>query len=92
VIWAIRRAWRRWRYHLYLQSSTWWRIRMAVMIRDHFWCRHCNAATARQVHHLTYAHIFHEAAHLGDLIAVCIRCHAILTKEQGYDRHSQRAY
>jgi 5-methylcytosine-specific restriction endonuclease McrA len=72
VMWVLRRA----RYHAYLRTSDWWSIRTAVMIRDKFRCRYCGRP-AWEVHHVSYAHIFHEREHLDDLLAVCRGCHSL---------------
>jgi len=64
-------------YTLYLNSDQWKKKRQLVLQRDNNYCQSCLANKAVQVHHLTYKHVFNEP--LFDLIAVCNRCHDIIT-------------
>jgi 5-methylcytosine-specific restriction endonuclease McrA len=81
-------------YRIYLQSAQWQRLRNAVIARSvagdpnanvHLGkCEVCGYRPWRtgvlQVHHLTYANLYHE--HLTDLQLVCPNCHKKLTAEQ----------
>lgn len=60
-------------YKAYLRSPKWKRKRKRVLKRANYICEKCHKEKAWQVHHLTYAHIFHER--LKELIALCERCH-----------------
>jgi 5-methylcytosine-specific restriction endonuclease McrA len=60
-------------YQDYLASNEWQEKRLEVLERDDFTCQHCGIE-ATEVHHLTYARIFHEA--LDDLVSLCRDCHA----------------
>jgi 5-methylcytosine-specific restriction endonuclease McrA len=60
-------------YQRYLRSFNWRMIRQQVLFRDHYQCCDCHSRLNLQVHHLTYAHLYHEQ--LDDLITLCRRCH-----------------
>jgi 5-methylcytosine-specific restriction endonuclease McrA len=81
-----RRAEWRAQYNAYLQSPEWRAKRLLVLKRDKYVCQGCLASQATQVHHLSYAHVFHEP--LFDLVSVCDDCHAALFLLLGWcDRH-----
>ena len=61
------------RYAQYLLTPAWRAKREQVLMRDHFQCQGCRAATATQVHHLTYDHICDEL--LFELVSLCKSCH-----------------
>jgi hypothetical protein len=72
------------RYDNYLCSEEWARKRGLVLARDGNRCQArldgCSMF-ARQVHHLTYRHVFNEP--LFDLVAVCESCHDQLHPPDG---------
>lgn len=61
------------RYLAYLQSPEWKDIRALVLDRSGGRCEGCAKRRARDVHHLSYAHLYDEF--LFELVAVCRRCH-----------------
>ena len=69
------------KYHAYLNSRKWKRLRAKVLKRDHYRCTRCGYPKRLQVHHLTYDRIFHER--LSDLVTLCARCHM---REHGIDK------
>ena len=75
------------KYHRYLQSEKWNLIRKAVIRRDGGLCRICGGKEqVMQVHHLSYAHVFHEERNLDTLILCCESCHRREHKAQREDR------
>ena len=66
------------KYDEYLESDEWKGRRARVLRRAGHTCEACGVATATQVHHLTYEHLFREP--LFDLRAVCVPCHEYLTE------------
>lgn len=77
-------------YAAYLTSPIWKAKRDKVLKRARGICEGCLEATATEVHHLTYNHIFDEL--LFELVAVCESCHAKCHPEKlnpidGYDEH-----
>ncbi len=68
---------RRQEYRAYLQTPAWMNRRNAVMQRANGRCESCGIATATEVHHKTYEHIFNEP--LFDLVAICRSCHEKIT-------------
>lgn len=63
-----------WReYTDYLKSEAWAKRRAAVLKRANGRCEGCLEKPATQVHHLSYAHVFHEF--LFELVAICDECH-----------------
>lgn len=64
---------RREEYAQYLLTDEWRDKRQRVLERDRHVCQACLQNRATQVHHTTYAHIFHEP--LFELISVCVPCH-----------------
>lgn len=67
------RAERREEYAEYLRSPRWKEIRDRVLQRAGHRCEGCGDAAAREVHHLTYEHVFGEF--LFELVALCPSCH-----------------
>ena len=69
-------------YDEYLASAAWARKRQLVLDRDGWQCQSQASPScrgdARQVHHLSYAHL--RAEPLWELVAVCIPCHEALTE------------
>jgi hypothetical protein len=61
------------RYQAYLKTPDWRRIRDQVIERAGGLCEGCREATATEVHHLTYRHVF--AEFLFELVALCRDCH-----------------
>ena len=61
-------------YHKYLASREWSVKREAIKRRSKGMCERCDLFPMRDVHHLTYEHIYHEP--LEDLQAICRPCHA----------------
>jgi hypothetical protein len=60
-------------YNEYLKSPEWqWRRKM-VMDREAGLCQGCRTVRAKDVHHLTYAHVGDEP--LYELVALCGECH-----------------
>lgn len=64
-------------YAEYLRSPQWASKRERVLERDGRTCQACLVRDAREVHHLTYKHVFNEP--LFELISVCKVCHAAIT-------------
>jgi 5-methylcytosine-specific restriction endonuclease McrA len=67
------------KYRLYLtQSPRWKKVRYAKLIESEFRCERCERSYDQgirlEVHHKTYARVFHEA--LEDLEVLCNECHA----------------
>lgn len=60
-------------YQAYLASTRWAAKREAVMRRCGGVCEGCGEATATEVHHLSYDHVYDEF--LWELVAVCAECH-----------------
>ena len=60
-------------YREYLDGPLWRERRDLVMERAGQTCEGCRKHRAENVHHLTYAHIYHEF--LFELVALCRDCH-----------------
>lgn len=60
------------KYHQYLESYEWQALRQRVLERDYY-CRACGCNLSTEVHHLTYARIYHERPE--DLVGLCYYCH-----------------
>lgn len=71
------------RYAEYLESEEWAKIRSKVLTDAKGYCKCGNPA--KQVHHLTYIHVFNESP--CELIAVCESCHKDL---HGIDRPQKK--
>lgn len=68
----------------YMQSDKWDQIRKAVLQRDNYTCRKCNASDITlDVHHLHYRSLGNES--LEDLITVCRSCHNEIHDLHGYN-------
>lgn len=65
-------------YDLYLQSTPWKTIRLAILCHADFRCQICNSPLNLQVHHRSYTYLGEELEH--DLIALCDTCHGIFHK------------
>jgi 5-methylcytosine-specific restriction endonuclease McrA len=65
-------------YRAYLQSPQWECRRRETIVRAKFRCERCGKVRRLQVHHLTYSHVGDE--YPDQLVAVCVRCHIILTE------------
>ena len=61
------------RYLAYLESAGWKDRRSLVLLRSGWMCEGCGVRRARDVHHLSYAHLYDEF--LFELVAVCRQCH-----------------
>lgn len=61
------------RYKAYLKTSEWKHRRRLVMLRSQGICEGCRERPAKEVHHLTYAHVCEEF--LFELVALCEECH-----------------
>ena len=61
------------RYHKYLASEEWQKIRTKVLLRSNGACEACGVKPAKEVHHRTYERVGCES--LLDLVAVCEDCH-----------------
>jgi len=60
-------------YKEYLKSDRWKKLRLKVLERDNFMCRHC-MGKATEVHHLSYLFIFKpEEEHF--CLSLCSKCH-----------------
>lgn len=62
-------------YTEFLKSEYWNKVRIAVLKRDKYQCKICQAKTNLQVHHDNYKNHFNEHKHLEDLITLCRNCH-----------------
>src|SRR5262249_53330141 len=71
------------RYLAYLKSNEWLERRQQVIQRCNNTCERCGKFHVAEVHHLTYAHVFHEE--LEDLQGLCEYCHAFVHGEQADD-------
>jgi len=60
-------------YQEYMRSPQWAELRALVLHRDNGMCRGCGKLRARDVHHLSYDHLYSEF--LFELVAVCRSCH-----------------
>lgn len=60
------------RYHKYLESHRWQRVRVFVMVAACWTCARCGKG-ADDVHHLTYERLGRER--LSDLEPICRSCH-----------------
>ena len=69
---AERRVWRE-RYERHMASPEWREKADAVLMRAGGICEGCRSRKARQVHHMTYAHLGDEF--LFELVALCRPCH-----------------
>ncbi len=72
-------------YYKYLQSDKWKNISQERMRIDKYQCVMCGSrGTANnplQVHHLSYAHLYHEENRIyEDLETLCANCHASIHK------------
>lgn len=65
------------RYAEHLASDYWHQV--SQMVKDHAGnrCQVCNSSRSLETHHRTYANIFNEIEHLGDLICLCRKCHGL---------------
>lgn len=61
------------KYHIYLYSVTWRKIRRRILERAKGVCEKCLLKPATHVHHLHYDNIYNEKDE--DLIALCKPCH-----------------
>ena len=68
----------------YMRSRAWARKRAEVRRRSGGRCERCHRRRAREVHHLTYARLYHEP--LGDLIHLCRPCHVAAHKRAANGR------
>jgi len=68
------------KYREYLGSTEWKIKRKQVFDRDVHLCQRCLSCYASEVHHLTYANIFHEE--LSELVSLCTKCHKIIHNKQ----------
>ncbi len=62
------------RYHAYLKSEEWLNRRDKVLRRANHTCEGCLEASATQIHHISYEHVFDEL--MFELVALCDGCHA----------------
>ena len=74
----------------HLESPYWRAVRKIVKQRDGEKCVLCNKADNLVVHHRTYAHVFHEMEHLGDLTTLCRPCHELFHREKAKSRKVNR--
>ena len=61
------------KYHAYLCSEEWGKLRFAVRQRSRGTCEKCQLRPMVHVHHQTYIRKYNEQ--LSDLLAVCDECH-----------------
>jgi hypothetical protein len=64
-------------YKKHLESPYWKEASTAAKRRDGYKCKICNSPHDLNVHHRTYENLGHEMDHLGDLVTLCRRCHAM---------------
>jgi hypothetical protein len=67
------------KYHRYLASREWAKLKVQVRKRSGGTCERCRKAPGDSVHHLSYERVFRES--LDDLLHVCNPCHAYLSGE-----------
>jgi hypothetical protein len=70
-------------YLAYLKSKEWLAKRQQIIQRCNNTCERCGKFPVAEVHHLTYASVFHEE--LADLQGLCEYCHAFLHEERADD-------
>jgi hypothetical protein len=71
-------------YGEYLRSSPEWaRKRELVFDRSQGMCERCKWSQVRDIHHLSYDHVFDER--LQELQGVCRECHEFLSGVSGVD-------
>lgn len=76
-------------YDNYLKSERWQNIRSLVLERDNHLCQSCLNSPADEVHH-TIGH-FRKNEPLYTLVALCSRCHSIITEiERGNHRNAKK--
>ena len=68
-------------YDEYLASDAWRGLRERVLKRAGHMCEGCGEQRARQVHHLTYAHLRREF--LFELVSLCDECHSRIHSDPG---------
>jgi 5-methylcytosine-specific restriction endonuclease McrA len=78
------------KYLQHLESPYWRAVRKVAIARDGGKCVLCNKPDDLVVHHRTYAHVFHEMEHLGDLTTLCRPCHEMFHKEKSKARKANR--
>jgi hypothetical protein len=77
------------RYLRYIRRSPAWQaLRRAAMERDGYRCQVWLAHPGVEVHHRTYARLYHED--LADLITLCRECHQAITTVVRRERHRKR--
>lgn len=59
----------------YYRSPYWNRVRGLLMYQRDGKCERCGSAEWLQAHHRTYAHLYSELSHMGDLELLCKGCH-----------------
>jgi 5-methylcytosine-specific restriction endonuclease McrA len=62
-------------YKSYISSQTWHEIASILKDRKGNKCNNCETNKHLQVHHLTYAHLYHELEYPDDTILLCSDCH-----------------
>lgn len=66
------------KYHAYLQSDKWKKIRQIVLTRDGFVCQVCGTSESLEIHHMSYENIYHEEDNnYEDLITLCKYHHGL---------------
>ena len=81
------------KYEDYINSREWREhpVRLAELAAAGFRCRLCNSGgegVIIEAHHRTYENLFNEQP--GDLIALCRRCHRVVTDHQRRLRFADR--
>jgi 5-methylcytosine-specific restriction endonuclease McrA len=61
------------KYHRYLKSDAWKKIKIQVFTERGLECEKCYSTKGLQIHHKHYRNIFNEK--LEDLILLCSECH-----------------
>jgi hypothetical protein len=67
----------------YYRSPEWRCKRLAKLTEAGNKCRRCDATSGLQVHHLTYARLYHE--HMDDLEVLCAECHDGADRDREYE-------
>lgn len=62
----------------YYYSPEWKKKKQYFLARDKC-CRLCGSDSSLEIHHIRYAHVYHEELFPEDCIVLCNKCHSIIT-------------
>ncbi len=78
------------RYHAYLASREWAKLKVKIRKRSAGMCEACYVAAATETHHQTYIRLYRE--HLDDLRHVCHECHLYLSAASDFNPADERFF